>query len=114
MRTLIFAPHRDDEIIGVGGTILKRKSAGGFVAVAIVTARKGEVLPESTQRIHEEMIRCHAYCGIDKLIEFPFAANKLELFSRLDFNRAFWNAVSEVAPDEVYIPFWGDMQKDHQ
>lgn len=114
MRTLIIAPHRDDEIIGVGGTILKRKSAGGFVAVAIVTARKGDVLPESTQRIHAEMLRCHAFCGIDKLIEFPFAANKLELFSRLDFNQAFLDAVREVEPDEVYIPFWGDMQKDHQ
>jgi len=114
MKTLIFAPHRDDEIIGVGGTILKRKAAGGFVAVAIVTARKGEVLPESTQRIHEEMLSCHSFCGIDKLIEFPFAANKLEQFSRLEFNKAFFDAVREVEPDEVYLPFWGDMQKDHQ
>ena len=114
MRVLIFAPHRDDEMIGVGGTILKRKAAGDFVAVCVVTARKGEVLPESTQRIHAEMLRCHEYCGVDRLIEFPFAANKLEQFSRLDFNKAFVEAVKEIEPDEVYLPFWGDMQKDHQ
>lgn len=114
MKVLIFAPHRDDEIIGVGGTILKRKASGDFVAVAIVTARKGEVLPESTKRIHAEMKRCHDFCGVDRLIEFPFAANKLESVSRLDFNKAFVDAVQEVDPDEVYLPFWGDMQKDHQ
>lgn len=114
MKVLIFAPHRDDEIIGVGGTILKHKAAGHFVAVCLVTARKGEVLPESTQRIHAEMHRCHEYCGIDRLIEFPFAANKLEQFSRLDFNRAFVDAVKEIEPDEVYLPFWGDMQIDHR
>ena len=28
VKILIFAPHRDDEILGVGGTILKRKAAG--------------------------------------------------------------------------------------
>ena len=114
MRVLVFAPHRDDEIIGVGGTILKRKASGNFVAVAVVTARKGEVLPESTQRIQAEMKRCHDFCGVDRLIEFPFAANKLEIVSRLDFNKAFVDAVQEVDPDEVYLPFWGDMQKDHQ
>ena len=27
MNILVFAPHRDDEILGVGGTILKRKAA---------------------------------------------------------------------------------------
>lgn len=35
MNILVFAPHRDDEILGVGGTILKRKAAGDHVTVCI-------------------------------------------------------------------------------
>lgn len=114
MKVLVFAPHRDDEIIGCGGTILKRKAAGDFVAVCLVTAREGELLPDCTQRIHDEMKRCHEFAGIDEYIGLPFGANKLEDYSRLEFNRAFDDAVKRVCPDEVYLPFWGDMQKDHQ
>ena len=88
MKVLVFAPHRDDEIIGVGGTILKRKAAGDHITVCLVTAREGDVLPDCTQRIHDEMKRAHAYMGVDQYIGFPFGANKLETFSRLEFNKA--------------------------
>ena len=114
MNILVFAPHRDDEILGVGGTILKRKAAGDHVTVCIVTAREGQVLPESTVRLHAEMQQAHAYCGIDRYIGLPFAANKLENFPRGEFNKAFFDVIREVQPDEVYLPHWGDMQKDHQ
>ena len=114
MKILIFAPHRDDEILGCGGTILKRKAAGDHITVCVVTAREGDILPPWTQRIHDEMKRAHAFMGVDEYIGFPFGANKLEMYSRLEFNQAFEDAVAKVKPDEVYLPFWGDMQKDHQ
>ena len=114
MNVLIFAPHRDDEVLGCGGTILKRKAAGDRIAVCLVTAREGDVLPDCTQRIHEEMKRCHAFLGVDEYIGFPYGANKLELTPRLDFNRSFDEAVQKLRPEEVYLPFWGDMQRDHQ
>ena len=114
MKILIFAPHRDDEILGCGGIMLKRKAAGDYVAVCVITAREGETLPVWTQRIHDEMKRAHAFIGVDEYIGFPFGANKLEQIERLEFNRAFEGAVKKVQPDEVYLPFWGDMQKDHQ
>lgn len=114
MRVLIVAPHRDDEILGCGGTMLKRKAAGDYVAVCLVTAREGDVLPPWTQRIQDEMKRCHAFIGVDEYIGLPFGANKLESFSRLEFNESFENVMKRIQPDEVYLPFWGDMQKDHQ
>ena len=114
MNVLVFAPHRDDEIIGVGGTILKRKAAGDHVTVCIVTAREGMELPPSTKILHEEMKQAHAFCQIDDYIGFPFWANNLENFPRKDVNKAFFDAIVKAQPEEVYLPFWGDMQKDHQ
>ena len=60
------------------------------------------------------MKQCHAFCRFDHYIGFPFGANKLEQVSRVAFNRTFTDAVQATMPDEVYIPFWGDMQSDHQ
>jgi len=114
MKVLVFAPHRDDEILGVGGTILKRKAAGDHVTVCLVTAKEGQVLPKCTQIIHNEMQRAHEFCGIDRYIGLPFGANKIEEFSRLEVNQAVYDAIMSVQPDEVYLPFWGDMQKDHR
>lgn len=118
MNVLVIAPHRDDEILGVGGTILKRKSAGHRVAVCIVAASEGcKMLPENrklTDIVHQEMLKSHEFCGIDRYIGLPFLSVLLETYSRMDLNQAVLNAILEERPEEVYIPFWGDMQKDHQ
>jgi LmbE family N-acetylglucosaminyl deacetylase len=37
-KTLVIAPHPDDEVLGVGGTLLRRKVEGTKVAWLIVTA----------------------------------------------------------------------------
>lgn len=116
MNILVIAPHRDDEILGVGGTILKRKAAGDNVAVCVVTAREGDVFkPGSlTERVHAEMKEAHRVCGIDQYIGLPFAPVVLESYSRKDINKAILDTIVASQPEEVYIPHWGDMQKDHQ
>ena len=38
MRTLVVAPHPDDELLGCGGTLLRRVAEGGTVAWLLMTA----------------------------------------------------------------------------
>ena len=38
MKTLIIAPHPDDELLGCGGTSLRRVAEGGTVAWLLMTA----------------------------------------------------------------------------
>ena len=118
MRVLVIAPHRDDEILGVGGTILKRKAAGDRVAVCIVTSSKDCDLPESvaryTENVQREMEEAHAFCGVDRCVGLPFEPVVLENYPRPDLNKALLDVIVEEQPEEVYLPFWGDMQKDHR
>ena len=114
MNVLIFAPHRDDEIIGVGGTILKRKAAGDRVAVCIVTASEGYEVSDFVKTVHNEMLAAHEYCGVDKYYGLPFNPIILETYPRKSLNNAMMEVIKQEKPDEVYIPFWGDMQKDHR
>jgi LmbE family N-acetylglucosaminyl deacetylase len=37
MKTIVIALHPDDEVLGVGGTLLRRKSEGAKVAWLVVT-----------------------------------------------------------------------------
>ena len=114
MNVLIFAPHRDDEIIGVGGTLLKRKAAHDRVSVCVVTSSEGYEVSDFVKGVHKEMLQCHEYCGVDKYYGLPFKPIILESYPRASLNKAILDVLKEEQPDEVYIPFWGDMQKDHR
>lgn len=114
MNILIIAPHRDDEIIGVGGTLLKRKAMGDRVTVCIVTAAVGSEYSEFVKIVHNEMKAAHEFCGVDQYYGLTFRANILESYPRKDLNRELQEIIEKEKPDEVYIPFWGDMQKDHR
>ena len=37
MKTLVIAPHADDEILGAGGTLFKRNSKNQFNLLALIT-----------------------------------------------------------------------------
>ena len=74
MNILIIAPHRDDELLGIGGTILKRKAAGDTVSVCVVTAKEGGDWGPLTIRTHEEMKRVFKLC-----IEYSIILKKIEV-----------------------------------
>ena len=114
MKVLVIAPHRDDEMLGVGGTILKHKQNGDCVTVCVVAAREGEQLSPNVAKLHAGMLEAHKFCQVDEYIGFPFHASELEMVPRKEFNKAFLDLIFKVEPDVVYLPFWGDMQKDHQ
>ena len=114
MNVLVIAPHRDDEMLGVGGTLLKHKADGDRVTVCVVAAREGEVLSPRAEILHKGMLAAHEFCHFDEYIGFPFRPSELERVNRKEFNKAFLELIQKVKPDVVYIPFWGDMQKDHQ
>ena len=42
MKTLVIAPHPDDETLGVGGTIIKRIKKGHKVALLLITSLKND------------------------------------------------------------------------
>lgn len=114
-RVLVFAPHPDDEILGCGGTMLKHIDAGEEVYVCIVT--KGCLplfLPENTENTRLEARNCHRHIGVIKTFFLDFPAVMIEKENRYEVNEKIMSVLKEVQPDDVYIPHWGDMQKDHQ
>ena len=114
-KVLVFAPHPDDEILGCGGTMIKHIDAGDEVYVCIVT--KGCLplfSPEGTEKTRSEARACHQHIGVKKTFFLDFPAVMIDKENRYEVNGKILDVVKEVQPDEVYIPHWGDMQKDHQ
>jgi len=114
-KILVVAPHPDDEILGCGGTIIKNIKAGNEVYVCVVTKGFPPLFnAERTEQNRQDTIACHKVIGIKETFFLDFPSTRLETVERSVFNGKILEVVRKLVPDEVYIPHWGDMQKDHQ
>lgn len=114
-KILVIAPHADDEVLGVGGTMARYVAEGKQVYVCIVThGEKPLFSDELVAKIREETVAAHRFLGIMKTFFLDFPAVMLEQVPRYQLNDRIMNVIQEVQPDEVFLPHVGDMQKDHQ
>ena len=113
-RTLVLAPHPDDEVLGCGGTIARLAQSDGEVHVGIVTrgmapqfseAQVGQVLVEAES--------AHARLGVARTHFLDLPAARLDTVPRAELNAAVGALVSSVRPDTLFVPFVGDLHFDH-
>ena len=115
MIVLVIAPHPDDEIIGVGGTIAKRAENGDMVYVCVVTKGYAPLFYESLiEQGREECQEADKLLGVKETMFLDFPAVALETIPRYKLNGGLREVIEKIQPDEVYIPHRGDMQLDHQ
>lgn len=114
MNVLVIAPHDDDEVLGVGGTIAKHVAAGDNVYVCIVTSGVEPLFPpEDMEVLAKETKSVHDYLGIKHTYFLGFPAAMMEDAPRYKLNGALMDVIFETKPEIVYVPHFGDMQKDH-
>lgn len=114
-RTLVVAPHPDDEVLGAGGTIARLSRAGVEVSVAIVTkGRPPAYASKEVAAIKEETKRAHAHLGVHKTHWLDLPAAELTETPTAEINAAILRSVREIDPQTLLIPFIGDLHLDHQ
>lgn len=112
---LVIAPHPDDEILGCGGTMLKHLNKGDNVYVCIVTHATPPIYKEgASDQIQEAARECHRWMGVKETFFLNFPTVMLETVDRYKINDAILRVVQSTSADEIYIPHYGDMQRDHQ
>lgn len=115
MNILVIAPHADDEILGVGGTIAKFIDKGANVYVCITSRGFSPYFSEEiVEHVLEEAKECHKFLNIVQTFFLDFPASMLEHSNRSDMIGKLYKVIEEVKPEIVFIPHFGDMQKDHK
>jgi LmbE family N-acetylglucosaminyl deacetylase len=125
-RIIVFAPHPDDETLGCGGTIAKRKSEGFEVIIVLITdgrhifpAKAGidpNPPPEEVKRIRsEEFNRATTILGVPKenILAFDFEDGTLKKHEKEVEDRVV-EILGKHSPAEMYFPFSRDSNPDHQ
>jgi LmbE family N-acetylglucosaminyl deacetylase len=114
-RTLVIAPHPDDEILGAGGTMARLARAGQEVVVAVVTSGQPPLFPrEQVERVQAEAARAHKLLGVSRTVWLGQPAAGLSDMPQADLNAALRGLVQDVDPQTLILPFVGDIHADHQ
>lgn len=114
-RALILAPHPDDEVLGCGGTIARLAALGCDVQVAILTrGAPPRFDPRQSDTVRAEALDAHALLGVGQTHWLDFPAAELDCVPHADLNAGIGRLVDEIAPDALFLPFVGDIHRDHQ
>lgn len=116
MRVLVIAPHPDDEVLGVGGTMARLAQAGHEVIVAIVTRGDPSMFdPAFIARGRQEAAEANRLLGVREVISLEgFPAALIDTLPQARLNEAFGRLFRDVRPAWLFIPFVGDLHQDHR
>jgi LmbE family N-acetylglucosaminyl deacetylase len=116
---IVFSPHPDDETLGCGGTIIKKRKAGADVCVVFMTdGRRSHShlvsVEELTAIRASEALKATRILGVeeDDVIFLEFEDHKLH-----ENQNAAQDKVAEILwqkkPDEIFIPYYKETPSDH-
>ena len=118
MKTLVVAPHPDDEIIGPGGTLLRRRSEGGtvgwLVMTALVSSRKADIERKRARDAEVENVRLALGINAEDAWFLNYPTTRLDTVPMGELVAAISQVMLDFQPEEVLVPFWGDAHTDHR
>lgn len=114
MKVLVVAPHADDEVLGVGGTIAKYIDEGHEVYVCVMTTGHPSMFSqEILDKLRLEAIATHKFLGVKDTFFLDLPAVMLSEVPKYKVNKKINEVIDNVQPDIVFIPHFGDMHLDH-
>jgi N-acetylglucosaminylphosphatidylinositol deacetylase family protein len=121
-KILVVAAHPDDEVLGVGGTVLRHVAEGDTVHVMILAegltsrdvTRNVAECREALSELHETAQRVAESMGVSKLFMEKFPDNRMDGVHLLDVVKRIEAVVDTFTPDIVYTHHGGDVNVDHQ
>ena len=116
MKIIVIAPHPDDEVLGPGGTLLRRKAEGAIIAWLIVTTITADTgwSEEKIRQRADEIKRVTSLFGFDSVFELNFQATQLDRSSMGDLVTGISNVFKKFEPEEVFVPHPADVHTDHR
>lgn len=113
---LVIAPHPDDETLGCGGTLLKHRQAGDDINWLIVTAMQEDqgFSAEVIDKRRTEIEQVSEAYGFSEVVELGYPCAQLDQLPLGELIQSIGNAIKQLAPDVLYLPWPGDTHSDHR
>lgn len=116
MKSLVVAPHPDDEVLGVGGTLLRRKAEGAKLGWLIMTRISVEAgwSPEKVFKRQQEITQITELFGFDSVFELNYTTTQLDQIPMSELINAVSGVIESFSPNEIFVPHSSDIHSDHR
>ena len=116
MRSLVVAPHPDDETLGAGGAILRRKSEGHETAWLIVTdlIEGGQWTKAQISKRNQEINEVAEILKFDKVFRLNLPTTELDSIPLSRIVKKISRVFLDYQPNEVFVPHFADIHSDHK
>ncbi|MBP5609073.1 MAG: PIG-L family deacetylase [Lachnospiraceae bacterium] len=112
-RVLVVAAHPDDELLGVGGTVIKHVQVGDEVRSIIMC--EGESLRYGTDVGQNTAIQEAAdVMGVSRVYQFKFPDQRLDTYTLTELITPLEQVSEEFKPDIIYCQSGSDANRDHR
>lgn len=112
-RVLVVAAHPDDELLGVGGTVIKHVEQGDEVLTLIMC--EGESLRYKKDVGQKTAIQeAGKILGVKEVRQMGFPDQRLDTYTLTDIITPLEKVSEEFRPNIVYCQCGGDINMDHQ
>lgn len=120
-RILVVAAHPDDEVLGVGGTILRHARRGDKVKILLMAEGLTSRAPQRDVKgfqaeldaLHQNVQRVAKALGAESIGLSNFPDNRMDHVDLLDVVKVIEGAIDEFSPEIVYTHHAGDVNIDH-
>ncbi len=115
LTVLVIAPHMDDEVLGVGGTIAKHVASGDEVYVCIIANRAYDhkYNQKAIQVEKQATLKAKEILGYHEVRFFDLNDERLDE-RVIDVLIPIEEYLIKVKPDVAYINHRGDIHQDHK
>ncbi|SNZ20127.1 PIG-L deacetylase family protein [Cohaesibacter gelatinilyticus] len=116
-KTIIVAPHPDDEVLGAGGTLLRRKRDQGAQIAWLIITGISETAGWPAERVAErnaEIEQVAQFFDFDAVYRLDLPPAQLETLPMSEIVGGVSKAFQEFQPEEVLVPHPADVHTDHR
>lgn len=115
-RTLILAPHPDDETLGCGGTALRLKSELGQPVFWVLMTRMTQAAGYDAEAMRQrelEIARVGKLYGFAETVQLPFDAASLDAIPLSRLIQELAGVFDRLQPETILLPHPADAHSDH-
>lgn len=115
MSVAVIAAHPDDELLGVGGTVLRHVAAGHQVfALVIADGATSRYSPTAVASLQEQCRDAARILGFAEIDFLDMPDQRLDTLPKLEIVQAIEEFLDVKRPNVVYAHHWGDVNADHR
>ena len=114
MKILVIAPHPDDEVLGMGGTIKKLSKKNKIILCVVSEGATAQYKDKKMIKVRRDSCKKTAkILGISQTVFLDYPDMRLNL-SHLDINKKLEEIIEKYKPEIVYTAPKNDLNLDHQ